>query len=497
MFEDCDFQQNSAPDGGAVRLVSQSSATFTDCTFGRNSSNSSGGAIQAWGGCLATIRGCQFTLNHAQDQGGAIMLQGDCDGLLEDCAFISNTSSNAGALLFVDCSPTLVRSSFSGNTVTIFAGALGLFRSDGVVAECTFVQNSANGGGAAACLEGSPTFADCLIDSNVSTGGGGGMVCDSTDAVITRCDFLRNQATFGGGMVCLNGATATVTGCKFSENTASLYGGGGVDCDNRATPQFIECVFSDNTAAGGGGGMVCFNQGSPDVVSCTFVGNAASLGGGLYSFGTSSPIVQSTIFAFNANGGAVACDGTSSVTLSCSDVYGNFGGDWVGCIGGQAGSNGNLSVDPDFCDAPEGNYHLDLSSACRDAPGCGLLGALGAGCRGHLWFEEVPWGETPGPLTQRGEESTLDEQLALLEVSPNPAKGSVSIRFATRSGRPGVVDVLDVAGRRVFAITSLPPSGLVTWRGTNVDGQPVGPGVYYVRLADGQARQVTRVVLFR
>jgi hypothetical protein len=68
--------------------------------------------------------------------------------------------------------------------------------------------------------------------------------------------------------------------------------------------------------------------------------------------------------------------------LTCCDVYGNAGGDWVGYIADQAGINGNFSADPLFCDTANGDLHIFNASPCAPANNsCGvLIGALDVGC---------------------------------------------------------------------------------------------------------------------
>jgi hypothetical protein len=91
------------------------------------------------------------------------------------------------------------------------------------------------------------------------------------------------------------------------------------------------------------------------------------------------------LIAYSTSGEAIYCDGISGVTLQCCDVFGNAGGDWVGCVAGQDSINGNFSVDPLFCDLPSNDFTLKDNSPCL--PGnhpydedCGLIGAWGQGC---------------------------------------------------------------------------------------------------------------------
>ena len=167
----------------------------------------------------------------------------------------------------------------------------------------------------------------------------------------------------------------TITGAS------AVYDAGGIYCNNSHLT-FANCVIAGNSCGQRGGGIYC-ESASPTLVNCTIVDNSAGWGhgGGIYC-SNSSPSVANTIIAFNTSGEAVYCSGSSSPVLTCCDVYGNAGGDWVSCISGQDSVYMNLSADPCFCLADSGDYHLDEISPCAEAnrPVCGLVGALPAGC---------------------------------------------------------------------------------------------------------------------
>ena len=100
-------------------------------------------------------------------------------------------------------------------------------------------------------------------------------------------------------------------------------------------------------------------------INCTLSGNQAVDGSGFYTAGTSVTTSVNTIVSHGLGGGAAA--GAGNVGISCSNVFGNIGGDWIGPIAGQLGSQGNISADPLFV-APGGyDVHLSYNSACRDA----------------------------------------------------------------------------------------------------------------------------------
>ncbi len=87
-----------------------------------------------------------------------------------------------------------------------------------------------------------------------------------------------------------------------------------------------------------------------------------------------------------------------------------------------------------------------------------------------------------------------------LSVMPNPARGPVSL--AIEAGAPGeqLVDVLDLAGRRVRALErAWRPAGarVLAWDGAGEDGGRLPAGVYLVRVRAGEREVRARVVLLR
>jgi hypothetical protein len=110
-------------------------------------------------------------------------------------------------------------------------------------------------------------------------------------------------------------------------------------------------------------------------------GNAAPLGGGIH---TEDGWVgmENSIIAFGTQGAAFECGGSAEAELYCCDIYGNVGGDWVGCIAGQFGMEGNISEDPLFCDRLNEEFTLRSESPCAPGhnPACGLVGAWPVGC---------------------------------------------------------------------------------------------------------------------
>ena len=187
------------------------------------------------------------------------------------------------------------------------------------------------------------------------------MWSDWSSPTLTCCALLGNSAGEGAGLGC--------EGNSFQPDATS--------------PTIVGCVFSGNHAADNGGGVFC-DECSPTLADCTLSHNSAPRGSGLACWATSATSLSNTISVFGTDGEAVHCDGTSSVTLTCCDVYGNVGGDWVGCIQNQLGEAGNISSDPEFCSATpheDQDWTLQSDSPCAsEQSGCGRIGAQDVGC---------------------------------------------------------------------------------------------------------------------
>jgi hypothetical protein len=425
-------------------------------------------------------------------------------------------------------SPTINNCILEGNFCLGGYGA-GLFcrNSAPTLTDCTFLGNGDGrdvAGGGVACVAGSsPALVGCTFEANRAQSGGGGLFCaDHSSPTLTDCTFSGNTVApytgcLGGGLFCWNYASPVLVDCVFSDNSAGS--GGGVAGYDHCDPSMTDCLFSGNTSGGGGGayfwylcvprldgctfagnsanlgsayggGIFC-NASSPILTNCTFAGNAAAVDGGGIHLYQSSPTLDRTIVAFSTSGSSIYCyDGGSTPTLTCCDVYGNAGGDWVGCIAGQSGTDGNISLDPRFCDAANGDFRLENNSPCAPFsppnPQCDLIGAWPVGCGGA--------GVAEAPLTH---------PLPGLEVAPNPFTPSTLIRCVVPGIAPQApvsLDILDASGRLVRRlVVAEQPAGSreVEWDGRDRTGEPAAAGIYFAQVNLGRDRVSKRLILVR
>ncbi len=321
----------------------------------------------------------------AQQQGRVMR----CDGV-EDVVVVGLTLTggltsdsgqwfdiSGGGLACVGSDPTLVNVVFEDNTGHRRGGGVWCYDSSAVFENVSFIGNHVgniggvgDGGGLSANLGSAVELTDVVFVGNTAAGDGGGAYFTGAP-VLTRCWFEGNSAEWGGGLACVGGWSS---------------------------PSISEVTLVANSAYAGGG-ISSRDGAGPVLENVTVVGNVADYGAGIDIAQSSYVTIDNTIVAMNYPDVAIACFLTPAPTLTCCDLFGNAGGDWVGCISDQYGPNGNIWLDPLFCgDAnPDAPYVLDADSPCTPAnSGCGeLIGAWPVGC-GTTPVESTSWGTIKG-----------------------------------------------------------------------------------------------------
>ncbi len=86
---------------------------------------------------------------------------------------------------------------------------------------------------------------------------------------------------------------------------------------------------------------------------------------------------------------------------------------------------------------------------------------------------------------------------ALFRVSPNPGRGEVAIEMTGSDPAPEAFHIYSVEGKLVSTLEPAVGQGVAraTWDGSDIAGSPVGPGIYFVKIA-GRSKG-TKVVLLR
>ncbi len=251
--------------------------------------------------------------HHAVLDGFTIM-----GGNANDTAVESPYRAGGGMYNFIG-KPIVTNCTFSGNGAREGGGMFN-FGSSTTVSNCIFSRNSALSGGGMSNVESGTTLTDCIFSFNHADANGGGMLNFESSLTIGNCTFSGNSANWGGGMN--NAESSTIlTYCIFRINRADANGGGILNKQHSHTT-LSHCVFSDNSATNG------------NSISCE-------------SYNQQHPSqIQANNCIFWSDGNEIWNNDNSVITITYSDVHGN----WPG--------QGNIDADPCFADADNSNYHL-------------------------------------------------------------------------------------------------------------------------------------------
>jgi hypothetical protein len=290
----------------------------------------------------------------------------------------------------------------NGGAIRIENGAAPVFRN------CMIAHNNAViNGGAIYCAGGFFTqFYNCEMWQNNADLHGGAVYCTGASIGFEDCEITWNWCGTDGGAIYSTNGVPVFSGGRISYNSAGDDGGGLCIRDDSSS-SLINCELANNEANGDGGHAYCYGSSYLSMAFCTMHGGNAPIGSGFSLRNDCHLGLIKCILAFGVNGVSINCDGGNEVGLSCSDVYGNEGGDWIGCIADQYPGNDNLWEDPLFCDPETGLFTLRSDSPCAEEnnPACGQIGVNPVGCT----FSPIVDGDVdPGYGAPKGSDSDTD-----------------------------------------------------------------------------------------
>lgn len=484
VIEDC----ASNISGGGMYCTNGSSPTVTDTEFDGNSGGGGGAALVI--SSVITFDGCTFTSNTAWSSDGAgIKLQNStCN--VSDCRFSYNTGSNScdGGAISVDNTALVVENTtFSGNEVSNIDNGGAVFVENGSIAQfisTDFFNNTAGSGGGIYCTDAQCYFEVCEFvgqQAALNNGQGGAVYYGSASSGdIDSCKFNYNQANAGAALYLADSSAPLVASCLFVDNIAHAGGGGAIFFDD-SSPLVTHSTFDYNGTPGSGGAFRC-DSASPTIRFCTLHESYADYGAAMALYNGSEPNLLNCIIAFSQGGQTVWFGGTNTPNFTCSNIWGNYGGNWHGYHADQLGVDGNIEADPLFCSRPLDDFTLDYASPCTVANSpCGQMGSGSADC-GSSGVQTPP------------EKATL----FLSPAWPNPFSSATSFRFVVPDGR-AVLEIFDVAGRKVrtMAVGGVASEQDAIWDGCDGRGRRQSAGTYFCRLRAGRHEMTQRLVLLR
>jgi len=194
------------------------------------------------------------------------------------------------------------------------------------------------------------------------------------------------------------GEGCVLDGFTVRNGRASVLGGGGALVDG-TSPRIRNCTFTDNTNVAGRGSALLVRQGAaPIVESCVFTDNGDGQSGhvidinssggryenvavwdnfdnGLHMQLGSDPIIRSCVFALNTGRGICQIHVSDSPLLEHNLLWNNGVSlmhvtgselDTIDQVNALPYASGNVTGDPLFVDAANGDFRPSVSSPCID-----------------------------------------------------------------------------------------------------------------------------------
>ncbi|HNS21536.1 MAG TPA: choice-of-anchor Q domain-containing protein [Sedimentisphaerales bacterium] len=317
-----------------------------------------------------TITGGRAFYNHEIDGGG--MLITNCSATVTNCTFVANSCQRRGGGIALSAAhgTVIADCTFTENVAGTHGGGIYNYDSDSAINHCAFVRNEANTdaegyGGGIMNAQGAPSITGCTFTGNVAFSGAG--LCNSlTHALVESCTFADcGPATTCGGGIYNTGGSPTISKCLFQNNAVTHWGGAILDEYSGAT--VIDCIMWANSAGIHGGAVYIgetetLSATYPQLVNCTLYGNKANRGGALYSYGGAATLWNCILWGNKAFlSGPGIYNNTQAFTATTLAYYSNIEGDSV------YSGLGNLCVDPLLKDPERGNFQLLSGSPCIDA----------------------------------------------------------------------------------------------------------------------------------
>lgn len=170
--------------------------------------------------------------------------------------------------------------SFVNNTAD-FGGAIYMLGGYLVVDNCSFIQNTAKnyGGAIAAENETVVSITNSRFEDNTALNDAAGAIyIRDSELIVENTDFIESVAVFGGAVTSLN-STLKVSKSRFKRNNALFYGGAVMVMYGDV--ELSDNEFINNSALCGGAVFIDNTQGS---IQSEFINNTALTGSAIYSF---------------------------------------------------------------------------------------------------------------------------------------------------------------------------------------------------------------------
>ncbi|MFC1738034.1 right-handed parallel beta-helix repeat-containing protein [Planctomycetota bacterium] len=332
--------------------------------------NRCGGGVLCYNMSEPTIRKNVF-INNIAGQGGGIYIYGNpvnpanpenppvhISPVITDNTFINNSAivehgfeppdtnyicndhgDGGGIVAFQGVDPIIKNNFIYDNIADMYGGGLHLRQwSDGITENNQVIyNNSLIGPGIHITYSSSPEIIDNLIQDNYGGSGAALYVYYLSEPYIARNRITGNSANNG------------IIGVHYS-----------------SAGEIKNNIIDNNI---NGPAIICTSS-SPLISHNTIINNEEE---GIICNGTSAPQIANNIIALSYSGYGIDAGVDANPTIIYNDVWNNANGNYGPGIPNLTGTQGNISVDPDFLSGPDGKGHLNYDSPCIEAGDPGFV----------------------------------------------------------------------------------------------------------------------------
>lgn len=370
--------------------------------------------------------------------------------------------SGGGISCYNNTSPTITGNTITNNHAHIYGS--GIFCGSGcspIISDNAITNNAAGGpiGGAGGGIFCDSNSLAIILDNTITNnsavsswdGSGGGICCRNYNGMINGNTVTGNYASYyGGGIYCYE-SSPTIVGNTINNNTAYGIFGGGILCETNSSPIIKHCNISDND----GTGITCRYNSSPPIDSCSISWNTIH---GVYCYGIDvNPELHWNNIAYNTDYG-ILNDATQLI---------NAEDNWWGDVSGP--------------------YHPTANPT-------------GQGNQVSDYVDFDPWFTDSVQWVGIEEFEPSQPVSVILQVSPNPFRNRVSIKFSMEYKADDIgLKIYDATGRLVkkFGHTSNQQFNQVIWAGDDNYGNKVSSGVYFLKFKTERVSETRKLLLIR
>jgi len=296
-----------------------------------------------------------------------------------------------------------------------------------------------------------------------------------------------------------------IINCEVFENYA-LYGAG-IDCFMDCSPTIFNTLIYHNQGAGGGSAMaVCYDS-NPKLINVTAVENYSDQDVGGIHIADAHPEIINSIFWNNEDYDIYLLsfqDYDNEVTIRNSLIDGGLEGIGNYDINEVYWQEGNIDLEPEFSHDQHGQFQLFVDSPCIDT---------GTENVHHITFplnDLIGNDRVNGVTIDMGcyefQQNSAHNVFKVISDQklmnyPNPFNPTTSIRFSIPKKSWVELAIYNIKGQKIKTLLNQRLKNgdhSMIWGGDNESGDPVGSGVYIIKLrVKGKDESVKRTLLLK